>query len=129
MQLNLFEYKIKSKEPVADGKTCIKCKQNKVLTDFVTYSSIPNSKSGYKNVCRQCTNAQGRVIRQLRKSHPKPSCNTCEICKSNHKQLVLDHDHKTNKFRGWICSNCNTGLGNFEDEIDRLQKAMDYLNK
>jgi len=39
----------------------------------------------------------------------------------------LDHCHKTDKVRSWICSHCNRGLGGFDDDIDRLRKAIDYL--
>ncbi len=39
----------------------------------------------------------------------------------------IDHNHKTKKVRGLLCSNCNTGLGQFEDNQEWLQKAIEYL--
>jgi len=50
----------------------------------------------------------------------------CQIC---HKKtsLCVDHDHITGKVRGILCTSCNTGLGRFNDNIDGLQKAIDYL--
>jgi hypothetical protein len=41
--------------------------------------------------------------------------------------LHVDHCHKTGKIRGLLCSNCNVGLGNFQDTPEFLIKASDYL--
>lgn len=44
--------------------------------------------------------------------------------------LVFDHWHagpKDGEFRGWLCSNCNSGLGFFADNPDRLRAAAEYL--
>ena len=43
--------------------------------------------------------------------------------------LRFDHDSTTDKFRGWICNNCNAGMGNLGDTVEGLQKAIDYLNR
>jgi hypothetical protein len=57
--------------------------------------------------------------------------NECKIC---HKTLEImsrdccvDHDHKTGIIRGILCRNCNYGLGNFQDKIELLYLAIDYL--
>lgn len=57
----------------------------------------------------------------------------CAICgqeetSSSRINLSIDHDHKTNLIRGLLCTECNTGLGKFKDDINLLQKARDYLN-
>lgn len=39
----------------------------------------------------------------------------------------LDHCHITGKIRGFLCSNCNTGLGLFKDNINLLESAIKYL--
>jgi len=52
----------------------------------------------------------------------------CVIC--NEKPAThLDHCHKTLKWRGGLCSNCNTGLGQFQDRIDLLEAAIRYLSE
>ena len=56
----------------------------------------------------------------------------CKICGNpeiKDKPLYVDHCHKTGNIRGLICSHCNTGLGNFYDNIELLQKAIDYLSQ
>ena len=42
---------------------------------------------------------------------------------------MLDHCHETNQFRGWICRNCNTGIGNLGDNVEGLENAIRYLKR
>lgn len=53
----------------------------------------------------------------------------CAICGVNNgeRRLHLDHCHTTGKIRALLCSGCNVGLGGFKDNVDLLQKAIDYL--
>jgi len=41
----------------------------------------------------------------------------------------IDHCHKTGAVRGILCSECNLGLGKFRDDLDLLQRAVDYLSR
>ncbi len=57
----------------------------------------------------------------------------CKICKTTKypgkgKCLHVDHDHQTGEIRGLLCTKCNLGLGHFEDNIEYLTKAIEYLN-
>lgn len=53
----------------------------------------------------------------------------CAICeKVPDTILYVDHCHLTGRVRGLLCRACNTSLGNFEDDVARLQKAIDYLS-
>ena len=55
----------------------------------------------------------------------------CKICKGHaiefSRRLAVDHCHETGKVRGLLCMFCNTGLGNFKDNIDLLEEAIAYL--
>ena len=50
----------------------------------------------------------------------------CAIC-GRVRKLYVDHNHGTNKVRALLCNNCNTALGNFDENPKLLQKAKDYL--
>lgn len=61
---------------------------------------------------------------------PRPA--NCQLCGGTSKSgraLALDHDHKTNMFRAWLCSGCNTMLGHAKDSPELLRKAADLLEK
>jgi hypothetical protein len=45
------------------------------------------------------------------------------------KGLYVDHCHETGKIRGLLCSNCNSALGKFKDNIESLKNAIVYLSK
>lgn len=41
--------------------------------------------------------------------------------------LAIDHDHATGAIRALLCSNCNRGLGLFNDSVELLAKACEYV--
>jgi Recombination endonuclease VII len=59
----------------------------------------------------------------------------CDICggrspaTDKRAGIVLDHDHRTKKVRGVLCQLCNTGLGKFADDPERLRAAAAYLER
>jgi hypothetical protein len=61
---------------------------------------------------------------------------TCAICKKKDLMfLAVDHDHNCcgagsscgKCVRGLLCKNCNWGLGAFDDNIENMLRAIDYL--
>lgn len=57
-------------------------------------------------------------------------CHLCGTKKPGGRgDFHIDHDHRTNKFRGFLCSDCNTGLGHFKDSKELLERAIRYLNE
>jgi hypothetical protein len=43
------------------------------------------------------------------------------------RMLAVDHCHISGNIRGLLCTKCNTGLGNFLDSPDLLEKAIKYI--
>lgn len=99
--------------------------------------------------CKPCVNEYAAERRRIRKEklgttmqkgelHKKLGCtpeqyaeamatsDSCEICSSTHK-LNYDHCHDTMQFRGVLCWDCNSAIGKLGDNVEGLQKALDYL--
>lgn len=54
----------------------------------------------------------------------------CAICKKpGHptRGLHVDHCHATQKVRGLLCYNCNSGIGRFKDDTRVLLEAVAYI--
>lgn len=89
-----------------------------------------------KRICKACAKANADWQRLKKYGLDKDSYevllqkqkNKCAICT---KEFIstphVDHNHKTGKVRGLLCYPCNSGLGQFEDDIDRLKRAIKYL--
>lgn len=50
----------------------------------------------------------------------------CALC-DQPRALVVDHDHASGRIRGLLCRPCNTALGAFGDDPQRLGRAIGYL--
>ena len=54
----------------------------------------------------------------------------CDICGvPDGPQSGIDHDHRNKRIRGWLCLNCNHGIGKFADDPARLRAAAAYLER
>ncbi len=108
-------------------KICIRCKQTKPLSSF-------RKDSGTFHIrCRSCDNHCSRVTYKIRKTAP-PIPKSCQCCGRDAKvvpgeKLLLDHDHKSDTFRGWICDSCNTGIGKLGDNLEGVLNAVRYLQR
>lgn len=60
---------------------------------------------------------------------PDTAPSKCDVCGEPNRRICYDHDHQTDEFRGWLCSNCNLILGLAKDDPKVLQDLIDYLNK
>lgn len=65
----------------------------------------------------------------LDKLHKQGSvCSICNLLLPDEGHIThLDHDHKTGRVRDFLCTNCNRGLGHFQDSPRLLFLAFYYL--
>ena len=57
-----------------------------------------------------------------------PKCAICGVPQEDlPRMLCADHCHESGEFRGLLCDNCNTAIGLMKDDVDRLKKAIEYL--
>ena len=107
-------------------RICIKCNLPKEENEFV---------SG-ENCCKDCKLKQyrektyGEGASRYYDLKFLEQCGYCAICGKPEclfeRKLGLDHDHNTGKWRGLLCSSCNTKLGWFEKN---KKEILEYLNK
>jgi hypothetical protein len=63
---------------------------------------------------------------------PRPRDGLCDSCLNPPKRraaLVMDHDHVTGAFRGWICDGCNSGwsrAGISDDPVELRRRAVEF---
>ena len=111
-------------EPIGPSATkkCKICGKVKLQTEF------------YKNgtwrrpECKKCFKDLSLKYWKLKKEHPTHVLGTpCQCCGREDQLLTWDHCHETTEHRGWLCHNCNTGIGKLGDNIQGVTNAMNYL--
>lgn len=142
---------------VSNGiKRCSRCLETKPLSAFNKRNDRPQSLS-YRSWCKFCIRQKEREEQGARSEYSKKyreknrellrdkfmkkryGCSLsmflqleksqngrCAICKKT-KKLQLDHNHKTGKIRGLLCSNCNCALGLVSENFRILQRMGGYL--
>lgn len=133
---------------------CPKCGIEKSLTDFYNRSGVRNKQA--RAWCKSCENAHSAAKqREARKVDPdrfrsydlkknfgitleeknamaaaqNHRCAACGTTKpgGQYNKWATDHDHKTGKTRGLLCTSCNLTLGNANEDIHRLVTLTAYL--
>ena len=124
-----------------DAKVCVICGVEKSLSEFHKGSDekIINGKryeATYRSECKECRGVNGKAnssaAEKLMKQHgiKRPPIGTpCDCCGKTTKKLIYDHCHETKKFRGWLCYQCNTAIGNLGDSLGGVMKAVRYLSE
>lgn len=149
----LSRKRAKHGSPIANvaplSQVCIKCQVNKPLASFAKERSRPSHRTTCK-VCRygqrdlERDKARHRVrMRERRVDEPDVlrrnwerctygaakediGVDACMICGSKRK-LCIDHDHQSDRIRGVLCGKCNTAIGMFDDDPNRMEKAAAYV--
>ncbi len=56
------------------------------------------------------------------------ACAICGITEEEYgRKLHMDHCHESGQLRGFLCQKCNQGLGNYNDSVDLIIAAAEYL--
>jgi len=115
---------------------CKKCKTWKPIFEFTLRDRASNGMRPY-NSCKSCDDLPKHQMKNLKKCIPKPeSDHVCPICLRGKEELtgytssfVLEHDHITGEFRGWVCHDCNTAISRIRDDADTAVRMSAYLRK
>jgi nitrate/TMAO reductase-like tetraheme cytochrome c subunit len=135
---------------------CNSCGIEKNVEEFPMRST---TKRGYRQPCKKCLQKTRRKIRRMdnkwykrnKKNKLKRKYgisleefdkmkndqnNKCAICNVDFNDAEfnksfpnVDHNHITGKTRGILCTSCNSGIGFFNDSIELIIKAKEYLEK
>lgn len=57
------------------------------------------------------------------------STTKCGICDAEDSRLYIDHCHVGGNFRGLLCRECNSALGQFRDNTEVLARVSKYLEQ
>ena len=133
--------------PVLTSKTCKGCKETKPVEQF--YKELRN-RDGLQGKCRVCTDLRTKEWQRVNKDKVRQyqlkskyglsidgyeqmlakqggKCAICSTKDPGKPKFSVDHCHTTGAVRGLLCDQCNTALGKFYDEIERLKSAIRYL--
>lgn len=129
MQLDLFEdlEDLKDWEP-QESKVCDTCNKTLNIENFYAAGKRLKDGNAYKkSTCKACYIHKVNVRSYLHTKNKPEKDAVCGVCNAR-TFLVLDHCHKNDTFRGWLCHSCNTGIGKLKDDVSLLEKAIEYLN-
>lgn len=121
------------------GRTCVPCvfERSKRRAKRIKRWLIPHvreenrirSREWYKVNKQRSKEAYWRRIGADLPSRPRS-----ELCEAGCRNAasVMDHDHKTGAFRGWLCNECNVALGHLgggtlKDTAEGVSKAIEKL--
>jgi len=112
----------RKKMPIKErrAKNALKMKQ--------LYASSPEYRDQQKN--NKLMKAYGITFEQYQAWNHEFNgvCHICDKPCPSKRRLAVDHEHSEQGLvRGLLCIKCNKGLGNFCDDIELMEKAIQYL--
>lgn len=139
--LNKNDFKIFHVKKTGDNfskKICNICHKLRSTTEFAKNQNAKNNRSVRRPSCQRCRKKlEGIDINSAEKnkwskSKPVNEPFECPICSKRTiagitSKVVLEHDHRSGKIRGWVCDSCNTGIGRFKDDKKLLERAIKFI--
>lgn len=112
-------------------KTCKDCGTEQPLDNFDPQYFRSDGSKSHRNTCKICRRHQQKVVRSLLKDNGPPPdiCECCGNVSSDSINIVVDHCHTTDKFRGWLCNSCNVASGHLGDKPETIMKLYKYVTK
>lgn len=123
-----------------ETKVCNKCGKEKSLDEFYDH---PYTRDRKLHRCKGCISiekkerwaegsAKESYVRQrygisLEEYRELMDGAICPIC--DKPATCLDHCHTSGRIRQPLCGQCNSGLGMFGEDPERLQRAIDYVEE
>lgn len=142
---DLQQKRLESKRALVDHSITAETRQPTFIGKPCRYCDSPVKYAKRKGTCVRChkqwrrdyeiksskySNSLYRKLGITRESYYQ-ACEDqdwrCLICKQIPPLLVVDHCHTGGHLRGLLCQQCNSGLGFFKDDPERLQAAIEYL--
>jgi recombination endonuclease VII len=126
-------------------KQCLDCNKILDIQYFPRFSSRRDGRHSYCKRCfaKRCEDSKVKLHGSTRDFHLKrrygltsadvdrmigAQGGVCAVCRRRDPQHV-DHDHRTGRVRGILCSLCNQGLGNFDDDVEVMAAAIAYVRQ
>jgi hypothetical protein len=110
-------------------KTCRLCGVEKPVSQFPMRSGRwPDTR------CSDCKNKYFTELKILKMNTTvRKMTSACECCgrkPTDNTSLSFDHHYDSNGdayFRGWLCKQCNSGIGYLGDNLEGIRNAERYL--
>ncbi|MDP3990956.1 MAG: endonuclease VII domain-containing protein [Candidatus Nealsonbacteria bacterium] len=141
IDLSKNDFEVIDVRKTGDGfskKICNVCHKLKKTAEFAKNQNAKNNRSVRRPSCKDCRVEMEGVgvsradkLKWLKKK-PVNEPFECPICSKRTiagitSKVVLEHDHRSGKVRGWVCDSCNTGIGRFKDDKELLKRAIKFI--
>jgi len=141
VKLNKNDFEIFDVSKTGDSfpkKICNICHKLISTDKFAKNQNAKNNRSVRRPSCQECRKQlEGVDINNTEKnkwskSKPINAPFQCPMCLKRTiagitSKVVLEHNHRSGKVRGWVCDSCNTGIGRFKDDKEILKRAIKFI--
>lgn len=143
VKLNKNDFEILDVNKTGDSfpkKICNICHKLINTAEFAKNQNAKNNRSVRRPSCKKCrkqlegVDAKRTVKNKWLKNKPMNEAFKCPICLKRTiagitSKVVLEHNHRSGKVRGWVCDSCNTGIGRFKDDTKILKRAIKFIEQ